>query len=250
MQNKRRLFLHDPRARIFYILLIIWTVAIFQNPNWQIILFPLFSTILFSILDLTFHYYKSKKWYYPFSSLVSGLLIGLIIHPSGGILSIILACLFGFISKQFIKYKNHHIFNPAAFGIVISSLILNLSISWWSVAPGKIFILLSILSGLVIWNLKRIYFPILFLAGYFLFLALFQGVKPALSLTIDGTVIFFAFIMLTEPMTSSISGFWKWAFGLIVLAGIILCYLLKISFTDPLLLSLLMTNLLVKITSR
>lgn len=250
MQNSWRMFLHDPRARIFYILLIIWAVAVFQNSKWPNILFPLFSIILFSILDLTFHYYKSKKWYYPFSSLVSGLLIGLIIHPSSGIIAIILAVIFGFASKQFIKYKNRHVFNPAAFGILVSSMILGFPISWWAAAGGRIFILLTIISGLVLWKLRRIHMPISFLVGYFAFLAVSLGIKPAISLSIDGTVFFFAFIMLTEPMTSSISGFWKWAFGLIVLAGIILSYLLKISFADPLLLSLLITNLLVKITSR
>lgn len=250
MQNLRRSLIHDPRIRIFYILLFIWVIAVIQNPGWKNMVFPIFSIVFFSILDLGFHYLKSKKWYYPFSSLVSGLLIGLIIHPSGGIFAIILACLFGFISKQFLKYRNHHIFNPAALGIVISSLILNFSVSWWSVAPGKIFILLSIISGFVLWKLKRIYLPITFLFGYFIFLTILQGIKPAMSLTIDGTVIFFAFIMLTEPMTSSISGFWKWGFGLVVLAGVIISYLLKFSFTDPLLLSLLMINLLVKITTR
>ncbi len=250
MQNISRSFIHDPRARILYVLLLIWIFAVFQNPGWKNIVFPLFSIAFFSILDLGFLYFKSKKLYYPFSSLVSGLLIGLIIHPSSGIFAIILACLFGFISKQFIKYKNHHIFNPAAFGVVISSLILNFSISWWSVAPGKIFILLSILSVLVLWKLKRIYMPITFLSGYFIFLALFQGIKPAISLTIDGTVIFFAFIMLTEPMTSSISGFWKWAFGLVVLSGVVISYVLKLSFTDPLLFSLLFANLLVRITNK
>ena len=250
MQNKRRLLLHDPRVRIFYILLFIWIIAIIQNPTWQNITFPLFSIILFSILDLTFHFIKTKKLYYPFSSFVSGLLVGLIIHPSGGILAIILACIFGFISKQFIKYKNRHIFNPAAFGIVVSSLILGFPVSWWSVTPGKIFILLTIISGLVLWKLRRMHMPIIFLVGYFIFLAVSQGIKPAISLTIDGTVFFFAFIMLTEPMTSSISGFWKWAFGFVVLSGIIVSYLMKISFADPLLLSLLIANLLVKITNK
>lgn len=250
MQNKRRLFLVDPRARIFYILLLIWVVSVIQNSTWQNIIFPIFSIILFSIADLTFHYFQPYKWYFPFSSLISGLLIGLIIHPSSGIFALILACIFGFISKQFIKYKNHHIFNPSAFGIVVSSLILGFPISWWAVAPGKIFILLTIISGLVLWKLRRMHMPIIFLVGYFIFLAVSQGIKPAISLTIDGTVFFFAFIMLTEPMTSSISGFWKWGFGGVVLTGVIISYLAKISFTDPLLLSLLIANLLVRVTSK
>ena len=250
MQNIRRSLIHDPKVHIFYILLLIWVFAVIQNPGWKNIVFPIFSITLFSILDLVFHYLRSKKLYIPFSSLVSGLLIGLIIHPSSGIIAIILAVIFGFASKQYIKYKNRHVFNPAAFGIIVSSLILGFPVSWWAVAGGGIFILLTLISGFVLWKLRRIHMPISFLVGYFAFLAVSLGIKSATSLSIDGTVFFFAFIMLTEPMTSSISGFWKRTFGFVVLSGIIVSYVLKLSFADPLLLSLLFANLSVRIINK
>lgn len=248
MKLSLKILLNDTRLRIFYILLLIWVIAVLRNPNRQNIIFPGFSIILFSILDLTFHFVKTKKWYYPFSSFVSGLLIGLIIHASSGILAIIFACIFGFLSKQFIKLKNHHIFNPAAFGIILSSLVLGFPVAWWAVASGGIFTVLLIFSSLVLFKLKRLQFPITFLMGYFIFFAITHGFHAAMLLTIDGTIFLFTFVMLPEPMTSSINGFWKWGFGSLVILGVILSYILKISFADPLLLSLLFANLMVRIT--
>lgn len=250
MEKVVKIITSDPRAKIFGLLLLLWVIAFWRNPSLSAILFPLFSCFLFSFLDLIYNYWKSKKFYYPFSSLVSGGLLGMLIHPSQGILTLWSAVVLAFFSKHFIKMKGKHIFNPAAFGVVSVSLISGLPISWWVTAAGGISLILLSLSSFILYKLKRLQISLIFLLGYFLFMTYLKGLSNALLLTVDGTVFLFAFIMLPEPMTSTISGFWKYGFALSVLAIIILSYLTRFSFTDPLLIALLITNLLGRIFTK
>lgn len=242
-----RIIYHDPRARIFGLLLVLWFITVWHNPLPKTTLYPLSSVLLFSILDLIFTFWKSKKFYYPFSSLVSGMLIGMLIHPSQGILTLWSAVVLAFFSKHFIKMKGKHIFNPAAFGIVSASLILNSPVSWWATAAGGISLILLSLSSFILYKLKRLQISLIFLLGYFLFMTYLKGLSNAPLLTADGTVFLFAFIMLPEPMTSATFGRWKYGFSLIVLILAIFNSFFHLSITDPLLLALLMTNLLARI---
>lgn len=250
MNKSFRIITRDARAQVFTVLFLLWITAVIKEPSWQVIIYPLYSIILFSLLDLSLTYAKTKKLYFPFSSLVTGLLIGFLIHFSQGFIILTVAVIIAFLSKQFIKIKHRHIFNPAALGIILSSFIFNTNVSWWATASGGISLFLILPVTYVLYKLKRLQFTLAFLAGYFIFFTIIGGPKIALSLTLDGTVFLFAFVMLPEPMTSSISRFWKWGFGIVALTGVIISYFLKISFTDPLLLSLLFTNLLVRIASR
>lgn len=242
--------IRDARAQVLGILLLLWIAVVTKEPSWQIIVYPLYSIFLLSLLDLGYTFLKTKKWYFPFSSFVSGLLIGLLIHYSQGIMIYSTAVLLSFTSKQLLKIRHRQIFNPAAFGTVFATLLFGSTVSWWATASGGISLFLILFMIPILYKLRRLQYTITFLTGYFIFFTILQGPKAALSLTLDGTVFLFSFIMLTEPMTSNISKFWKWGFGMVVLLGIIVSYLLKISFADPLLLSLLFANLLVRITTR
>lgn len=242
--------LRDTRVRVFSVLILLWLVAWWREGTLDIFLYPLLSILLFALLDVGYTYWIKKKWYYPFSSLVSGLIIGFLIHPSEGILTLLIAIILGWGSKQFIKLGGRHIFNPAAFGAVTSTLIMGTDISWWAVAPGSISILLTLFVLPTLYKLKRWHLPIIFLIGYFLFFLIIRGVASTISLTLDGTVFFFSFVMLTEPMTTIIKSWWNYGFSLIVLGILIFLYLTKISFTDPLLLALLATNLLGSLLSK
>lgn len=243
-------FINDSRLRIFLLLLLIWLLGIWRENSWAVIIYPTVTIIFFALLDLGYHYWKTKKYYYPFSSLVSGILIGLIIHYSQGMPILLTAVILAFLSKHFLKLRGRHIFNPAAFGIVTSSLIFRSPISWWSVAPGGIILILILLTSLVIYKLRRLQYPLIFLSGYFLFLLFKLDLTPALSLTLDGTVFLFAFVMLPEPMTSVISGFWKYGFALAVLGVLIISILINFTLVDPLLFALLVTNFITRITSK
>lgn len=250
MNKSFKSIIRDARAQVLLVLVLLWIAAAVKEPSWQVIIYPLCSVILFTLLDLSFTFAKTKKLYYPFSSLVSGLLIGFLIHYSQGIIVLTTATVLAFTSKQFIRINHRHIFNPAAFGIVLSTFIFGSNVSWWTTASGGISLLLILPVIYVLYKLRRLQYSVIFLVGYFLFFTVINGIKAASSFTLDGTVFLFSLIMLTEPMGSSITKFWKWGFGFVVVTGVIITYLLKISFTDPLLLSLLLANLLARLISK
>lgn len=242
-----KIIIRDNRVRIFSLLLLIWIINLYSSFSYPAFLYPLTSIFVFASLDLLWTFYQTKKFYYPFSSLVSGLLIGLIISPDSGFGPFILAPLIGFTAKQFIKLKKRTLFNPAALAVVTTGLLFHLNASWWTVASGGIFLFIIILSGFVLWKLKRLHVPLIFISVYFLYLLISANFQTARVLTLDGTIFLFSFIMLPEPMTSLISGNWKYLFPVLVLLLFALINILKISTPDPLLTSLLIANLITRI---
>lgn len=110
-------------------------------------------------------------------------------------------------SKYMFAIKKRHIFNPAAFAAALTSLTLGLSASWWIGTPAMLpFVLFGGL--LLVRKIGRFD-----LAGAFIFTALASAIIPAtvsggdfLSVSIralgNSPLFFFAFIMLTEPLTT------------------------------------------------
>ncbi len=110
-------------------------------------------------------------------------------------------------SKYLFAIKKRHIFNPAAFAVFLTSLTLGLSASWWIGTPSMLPIVL--LSG---WFLVR-KIGRFDLVGSFIFTALISIIIPAaasegISFSLlaraleNSPILFFAFIMLTEPLTT------------------------------------------------
>lgn len=110
-------------------------------------------------------------------------------------------------SKYILTVKKKHVFNPAAFAVALTALSMNQSASWWIgnlsmmpfVAVGGLIIVRKILKkDLVISFLAAAAFSIL---GF----AVFKG-SDILSITgkmlFETPILFFAFVMITEPLTT------------------------------------------------
>lgn len=171
-----------------------------------------------TILDVVYTRVRFKKWYWPSASVVTGLLIGLIIDPKEPLWIIALAVFIAFVSKQFIGTGvRQHIFNPAAFGIMGVALAFGVPVAWWGVAWGQLPLLILIPAMIrILWRMKRLWLPAGFLGVYLVYyLILFKPETAVLSL-LDGTLLLFALVMLSEPLTSPIIGKTKYIFGAIV----------------------------------
>lgn len=110
-------------------------------------------------------------------------------------------------SKYMFAIGKKHIFNPAAFAVAVTAVALNQSASWWvattSLAP---FVLVG--GYLIAKKIRRGDLVISFFAVALLTIAVFDilhgtNVWSAWQRTIVGVpLMFFAFIMLTEPLTT------------------------------------------------
>lgn len=110
-------------------------------------------------------------------------------------------------SKFIFAVYNKHLFNPAAFAVALTAFSINQSASWWvGSAPMVVFVLLG--GILLVRKLRRFDLVVAFLIAAVISIIGFGILSGSnLSLLIQRTLLnspllFFAFIMITEPLTT------------------------------------------------
>src|SRR3989338_4148495 len=145
------------------------------------------------------------------SSLITGLILALIIPPDSpqvSFLFLLCASLAALASKYVIAIRGKHIFNPAALGVVVTALFLDQWATWWG--GGNLPMLPFVLIGgvLVLRKLRHTDLALAFLGVAMLSIlapVVVSGGEflPALrSALVNGSLFFFAFVMLLEPLTT------------------------------------------------
>lgn len=220
--------INEFKSQVAFTLALVWLLAVWKFQTANSFLYPLFAVVLMTVLDLGWTYLNSRKLYFPSASWVTGFLIGLIIVPTEPIWIITAAVFLAFASKQFIRVGlRQHIFNPAAFGLMATSLIFGTSVVWWGVAWGKLPLLILVpLMIRILWRMKRLWLPFTFLTVYYWF---YQSVRfdtqESIRILTDPSVLLFAFVMLPEPITSPATGLFKYGFGAgVAMLAIVLSY--------------------------
>lgn len=237
--------LGDTRIQVSLTLFLVLILAVWHERTINSFLDPLAAVFIVGALDLLITKVRFGKSYLPASSLVSGLLVGLIIAPSEKFWIVILAAAAATLSKQFIGAgMRRHIFNPAAFGIISVNLIFGTPVSWWGVAwsPWPLVILMPVMF-LILKKLMRLWIPTGFLATYFVYLLTIMAPTDAVNTIADGSVMLFALVMLPEPITSPNRGYLKYIFGpMVAVLAILTGKILPLS--ENFLLALLAGNLI------
>ena len=124
-------------------------------------------------------------------------------------------------SKYFIAFSRKHIFNPAAFGVLASSLIFSQYPSWW-VGEAAMFPVVFIGGLLVVRKVRRGDLVISFFVLYAVLLSLYSfaiaggGFRDFWQSLFYSPIAFFVFIMLTEPMTTPSTRQGRVFYGLII----------------------------------
>src|SRR3990167_7169267 len=77
-------------------------------------------------------YLKRSEIKFPYSAVVTGIIIGSIISFNAPLLVILLASVVAILSKFFIRLKGMHIFNPATLGLLVALAIFSLADEWWA----------------------------------------------------------------------------------------------------------------------
>jgi len=225
----------------------------YQANNIYLFLNGLVIVAIYVCLDLLWTFIRNRIWYTPSSSVVSGLIIALIGAPAPSALLLFLMPAIAVASKQLIKLRRggRHIFNPAAFSLFLLSVAGYPAITWWGVASGGILPHVLFIAGLFIWwRQSRFETAISFFVLYATILALFTS---NLSTQLyDGTVIFFASVMLIEPLTSSFPRRTnRIIYGIIVGAVAALSsFFANLLPYDPLILGLLLGNLIISLKTK
>jgi ferredoxin-NADP reductase len=156
---------------------------------------------------------------------ITGLILALIITPVAptdyaGVGFIIFASAWAMASKYIFALGKKHVFNPAAFGVALSALVIGQSATWW--VGGNLPLLPFIVVGglLIVRKIHRFDLIIAFGIAAFLTISVTANggnYVQAITQTLLHSVLFFlAFAMLSEPLTMPPSRTLRIFYGVIV----------------------------------
>jgi len=207
-----------PKAQIFLLLLILFVITMSRLPVATALYLLGVCVGVCVAVDLIFAYIRRRKLFIPRAAAITGLILALIIDPGASFIQIVVICVAAMVVKNLLRIGNRHIFNPAASGLLIGYFLFSLSPSWWGVSlydPGKItlpnvlimvsILLLAYVSGL---KLKRYATIFSFFIAYTVFSLIFlspSSLGSLLQTVLSPGTLFYAIVMLAEPMTSPVN---------------------------------------------
>ncbi|CAN5298560.1 hypothetical protein BH10PAT1_BH10PAT1_2760 [soil metagenome] len=125
------------------------------------------------------------------------------------------ASLIAMASKYILAIRTKHIFNPAAIGAVIGALVIGKYASWW---VGTLWMFpFTLLGILIVRKIRR--FNLIFSFLIVNVIVTILSNHSVVSLFTDSPILFFGFIMLTEPLTTPPTRFLQILYG--ALTGIL-----------------------------
>jgi ferredoxin-NADP reductase/Na+-transporting NADH:ubiquinone oxidoreductase subunit NqrB len=157
------------------------------------------------------------------SFLITALILTLILQPVSvfnvsGTLILASIAVVAMASKYFLAIGKRHLFNPAAFAAALSGLVLGVYATWW--VAGNIPLLPFILVGglMVVQKLRKFDLIAAFGAAAIITVALtaLNPISGVWEMFLHSALLFFAFVMLTEPLTMPPTRRLRIAYGILV----------------------------------
>lgn len=211
----------------------------------------LFTTLIAVVSALAVEaivlYLRTKAFQITESSVITGLIIGFVLSSDEAWWKFVFASLLAILSKHLIRFQKKHIFNPAAFGIFLSIILLGASTQWrgtylwYIVVPFGIYF---------VYKLKKTGV----LIGYALISLLLFGSQAILQKVSFWNIFgyfsyFYIFVMVIEPKTTPLKTTGKYLFGAGTAALIFILTEAGVKF-DVELFSLLAMNVTVPLLNR
>ena len=231
---------------ILYLVCVALFLAI-KDKNFVFLFTTLVAVVSALAIEAFVLYLKTKTPQVTESAIITGLIVGYVISSDEAWWKIVLAAALAILSKHFIRFHKRHIFNPAAFGIFLSTILLGVSTQW----KGTYLWYILIPFGIYFMHKIR---KIEIVVGYAIIsLALFgaQAFFQKVSLwNIFGYFsYFYIFVMIIEPKTTPINSLGKYIFGAGTAAFIFILTEIGAKF-DVELLSLLVMNVTVPLLNK
>ncbi len=158
------------------------------------------------------------------SAYISALILALIITPArslGDLVFLFWAAVLAMASKYILAPGGKHIFNPAAFAVAITYLTVSQTASWW-VGSGPMLPYVLPAGLLLTRKLERFHLVLSFLAAAFgitVLVDIFTGanlLSTFQKIILYSPILFFAFIILTEPLTTPPTDKLRMIYGVLV----------------------------------
>ncbi len=213
-------FKRDPRFTLLPALLVLLIYNFTAGGVPVSFILPIIATVaVAAFLELALFKLENRPFRFPLSAVITGTIISIVLTPSFSTLHLSLAAvLIALLAKRFLKINAAHVFNPANFGSLVISFLQPTMQSWWATSNP---LLAGVLGLIVVWRINGWFITLPFLAATALLetgkaLVLNSLNASLLFATVfGGTILFFATVMLVEPMTTPVHSKSKVAFGII-----------------------------------
>ncbi len=217
---------------VLYYLLGLWGLAIlFGGAGWlpyaplslvgsgAIILFV--SIVTNAVFAYVFEAHTNIESVY-----ITALILALIMPPLrlapfdwGALAFFIWAPVWAMAAKYLFAIRKKHLFNPAAFAVALTALTMNQSATWWVGGSAVLFPFVFLGGLLVVRKIRRADLVWAFFAAAAVVIGStatsgpINGIAQALA---HAPIFFFAFVMLTEPLTTPPTRWLRIAYGALV----------------------------------
>jgi glycine betaine catabolism B len=156
---------------------------------------------------------------------ITALILALIVTPVAstdlaGVGFLVFISVWAMASKYIFAIGKKHIFNPAAFAIALSAVLINQPASWW--VAGNVALLPFVVAGglLIVRKIQRfdlvISFGVVAIATTLLTYTGASYTTPLSQTLLHSSFFFLAFVMLTEPLTTPPGKIMRICYGAIV----------------------------------
>ena len=153
------------------------------------------------------------------SDYITALILALIITPftdQASLIFLVTAAVVAQASKYIIAWKGKHVFNPTAFAVVLTYFAINQGASWW---VGNMWTLpLIVIGGLLVTRKLQKFDLVLSFLVVALVAVLWSSpsIETLKTYLINSPILFFAFVMLPEPLTTPPTKSLRIAYGALV----------------------------------
>ncbi|BBH20112.1 hypothetical protein Back11_14570 [Paenibacillus baekrokdamisoli] len=195
---------------------------------WSLDIRGIYNSILAvgvsSAVDILCSHNAKKKRTLPDSAVITGLIIALILSAATSWYIVAATSIMAILSKHILVHKKKPIFNPAAFGLLLSILFFRTGQSWWG-AFGDLpswTVVCLLAGGYMVTNRVNKFPQVFSFLGTYFILLLIMGVfnvgdaSDALRSPFINASIFFALFMLTDPPTSPAKDKDQVIFGILI----------------------------------
>ncbi|MFH1863972.1 MAG: hypothetical protein ABIJ85_03670 [bacterium] len=195
-------YLIDKKNQLILLLCALFLMGALRE-NARFIFWVLGGVLVAAAADTLIKYFFFKQKIFPKSAVISGCIVSGIINYQEPWYVLCFFCVLAIVSKNVIKYKKQHIFNPANFALFAATL-FKIPLTWN--IESNIYVIIAF--GLYMaYSIKKIPHVLGFLLFFSVPLLIGQ-INPLLMVS-----WFFVFIMLIEPKTSGFGRVRGFVFG-------------------------------------
>ncbi|MBA4373692.1 MAG: hypothetical protein C0402_12635 [Thermodesulfovibrio sp.] len=196
------------------------SVLVLSNLHQDIFTLRVIEAVLISVstavlLDGIIIWKKEGKFRFPGGALISGLIIAALLEPDlENRFIYLIAPTLAILSKHLIRVANRNLFNPAAFGLLATVLLLDGLITWWAATA---FYLVVPLGLFIVYKMRGWYLILSFLltvAPLYVTYGIINRIDVTDSIGLIN--VFFVLFMLTEHKSAPLSTKAKVIYGIFI----------------------------------